>query len=587
MADHLRPQFFLARDNGTIAPLIPVDELPHHIRIEGISRNILINETEGMTCVGTIPARHQQYKVINLNDTPAPSIDTLPESFSACSSVTESDSVVDQDHSILAPSEVSKNFTLSITPISEKGSSTQFGPTAGEVFPGPKKAYGIQEQKPNLDGEAQNISSYTMAKCSKPKTFPGSGEALRAKAYGRTEPLPAWKDTTALGFRLPPPGKKVYCSHWMSTGECDYAQQGCMYRHEMPIDIELLNYLGYQDIPKWYRERHGIGRLTAVPGSSAHVTGSSTKNAHLYSNWRADVGVNKARRAPTSVSVARSTSFGLRSPSNNGTTNLVCRTTTNPFPKAKTHESKFMDTSLLHEDVKGKNTSKDEQPRTLSLLNSRYAPIQPGQSTFTFISTSSASPDVQDLVTPTNLNSLQSPTLRNTLLVKEPPEQRNSIGRGASATRSRLNEQKTLTVDPHSFKRFSTDARRGSIASQITTFTDFESEAFAADAARKTQEAEQLQRMRAKMQAEEIENREQVRLKTHVFNADLTKKQASSAEEDRVGVQANRRDFLPVEAASATSCVLNKGARKHRDSKEARRKKSGRVEKAAVKSGGY
>lgn len=48
-------------------------------------------------------------------------------------------------------------------------------------------------------------------------------------------------------------GKKVYCTHWIRWGECDYTQQGCLYKHEMPDELTL-NSIGIRTIPKWFRD---------------------------------------------------------------------------------------------------------------------------------------------------------------------------------------------------------------------------------------------------------------------------------------------------------------------------------------------
>ena len=47
-------------------------------------------------------------------------------------------------------------------------------------------------------------------------------------------------------------GKKVYCTHWIRWGECDYTQQGCLYKHEMP-DEKKLHEIGIATYPRWYR----------------------------------------------------------------------------------------------------------------------------------------------------------------------------------------------------------------------------------------------------------------------------------------------------------------------------------------------
>ncbi len=49
-------------------------------------------------------------------------------------------------------------------------------------------------------------------------------------------------------------GKKIYCNYWLRKGECDYTQQGCMYKHEMPLDKATLASLGLREVPRWYRD---------------------------------------------------------------------------------------------------------------------------------------------------------------------------------------------------------------------------------------------------------------------------------------------------------------------------------------------
>lgn len=63
MSSSLRPQFFCTRPNGTVTPLIAVDELPSHISIRGVSRALSPNDTQGMTSLGTVNARNQTYVV--------------------------------------------------------------------------------------------------------------------------------------------------------------------------------------------------------------------------------------------------------------------------------------------------------------------------------------------------------------------------------------------------------------------------------------------------------------------------------------------------------------------------------------------
>ena len=49
-------------------------------------------------------------------------------------------------------------------------------------------------------------------------------------------------------------GKKIWCTYWMATGNCNYTQEGCKFKHEMPKDPEVLRALGFREIPAWYRQ---------------------------------------------------------------------------------------------------------------------------------------------------------------------------------------------------------------------------------------------------------------------------------------------------------------------------------------------
>lgn len=50
---------------------------------------------------------------------------------------------------------------------------------------------------------------------------------------------------------------KVYCSYWIRSGECDYTQQGCRYKHEMP-DKATLASIGFRTVPRWWQEKIAI-----------------------------------------------------------------------------------------------------------------------------------------------------------------------------------------------------------------------------------------------------------------------------------------------------------------------------------------
>ncbi|KAH8701921.1 hypothetical protein BGW36DRAFT_371845 [Talaromyces proteolyticus] len=64
----IRPQFFIVREEGTITPLVALDELPSDLTVRGVPRNMNPAETRGMTSLGTMPSRGAFYIVESLND---------------------------------------------------------------------------------------------------------------------------------------------------------------------------------------------------------------------------------------------------------------------------------------------------------------------------------------------------------------------------------------------------------------------------------------------------------------------------------------------------------------------------------------
>ncbi|EED17712.1 conserved hypothetical protein [Talaromyces stipitatus ATCC 10500] len=75
-------------------------------------------------------------------------------------------------------------------------------------------------------------------------------------------------------------GQKEYCSYWIRHGECMFQQQGCIYKHVMPMDPETMKKVGLNDIPPWYQKKFGVPSLR-----------SSGVNQN---NWRKPRGTQKA-----------------------------------------------------------------------------------------------------------------------------------------------------------------------------------------------------------------------------------------------------------------------------------------------------
>ncbi|KAN0075661.1 hypothetical protein V8E54_006931 [Elaphomyces granulatus] len=74
-----------------------------------------------------------------------------------------------------------------------------------------------------------------------------------------------------------PRRKKLFCSYWLRHGECDYEQQGCRFKHEMPTDLKTLEVLGLRDIPLWYREKYKLPSLLPFNHDSQPLTGDGNR----------------------------------------------------------------------------------------------------------------------------------------------------------------------------------------------------------------------------------------------------------------------------------------------------------------------
>ena len=80
-----------------------------------------------------------------------------------------------------------------------------------------------------------------------------------------------YDNTSFKNPSLPLRPPKEYCSFWLRRGECDYTQQGCKYKHEMPLDQETLERVGLKAVPRWfldkpreYKEKYVARKFIAV-----------------------------------------------------------------------------------------------------------------------------------------------------------------------------------------------------------------------------------------------------------------------------------------------------------------------------------
>ncbi|KAE8148984.1 hypothetical protein BDV25DRAFT_141249 [Aspergillus avenaceus] len=235
MSSQPRPQFFCARPNGTLTPLIAVDELPPNISLRGVPRTLSPNETQGMTSLGTVPSRAQVYVIDGVTAT------TTRTSANAGPRTRDFDLQTSLMR-LIADENVPANQRLALNTLLQQGiSQNWFAPSASS-----------------------------------------SGWLVPSGSGGTT----AGSSRQGAHYNA----KKEYCSYWIRHGECDYQQQGCLYKHEMPNDLSTLEKLGLRDIPRWYREKYGIPSL--LPNG----------HGHPRQQWKDDVadrGAMKSIQYPT------------------------------------------------------------------------------------------------------------------------------------------------------------------------------------------------------------------------------------------------------------------------------------------------
>ncbi|KAK1142590.1 hypothetical protein N8T08_007566 [Aspergillus melleus] len=225
MASSIRPQFFCTRPNGTLTPLIALDELPPHVSIRGAPRTLSPNETQGMTSLGTVSPRAQSYIVEGV-----PQVPTRAASANA------------NGHR-------SRDFDMQAA-LARLASDETIPPT-------------------------QRLAVNNMLQQGTPPSWSASSNWLVPGGSG---------GSGGGGSRQSNPlTKKEFCSYWIRHGECDYQQQGCLYKHEMPRDLPTLEKLGLRDIPRWFREKYNIPSL--VPSGHGHPRAQGGHGHH----WKEDL----------------------------------------------------------------------------------------------------------------------------------------------------------------------------------------------------------------------------------------------------------------------------------------------------------
>jgi hypothetical protein len=240
----LKPQFFISRPNGNMVPVIPIDEIPTNVVIQGVPRVLAAKDLAGMTSIGEHESRHAHYEV----------------------------EFVGMRNHVFDP-QTDRTTAGTTNKLVQSAQAELIGLIMDDGYHSPRKAYGIEERGTSTNTVSRSTShqTSTSSNISDPK--------CEANVCSVDEGLKNMSPLRATGT-------KEYCSFWLRRGECDYAQQGCLYKHEMPKDVEGLERVGLRDFPQWYRDMYKVRSLLAVPGSGAAGGPTNISRAKLDSSWR-------------------------------------------------------------------------------------------------------------------------------------------------------------------------------------------------------------------------------------------------------------------------------------------------------------
>lgn len=224
--------YFISRSNGTFVPLIPADELPYSVRLAGVPRAMNIEHSCGMSHVGTHAFTGQLFQL---------------------EPVDAAQHIIDRINTCHVNGAGFKQRPASSGPIlhlNEQGRPATRSPprsdqSAPQQLPVSATATTWRRVDDAASAKSQEIIDNIIAQGShssahKPET------ALRISRTPSSSPKSSFEQKD-----------KIYCSYWIRSGECDYTQQGCRYKHEMP-DKATLASIGFRTVPRWWQEKVAI-----------------------------------------------------------------------------------------------------------------------------------------------------------------------------------------------------------------------------------------------------------------------------------------------------------------------------------------
>lgn len=248
--------------------MIAVDELPSSIRIVGVPAIITPAGTQNMTSLGLKERSTERYVVLSADDS------VPPKSNQTIAAVTEKQPALEQEGPVkeyiqplkVEPAkkgEIEGKASEQVSANHDQGHRTVENmadePTSQDVESWRKTVHSdalVNENRPTTaivpeNGKEKRDEAAAAGK-NKDDEASSAGKASKSSHDSlANDNLPSKAAYGGMGTRGTL-GKKVYCTHWIRWGECDYTQQGCLYKHEMPDEAKL-HEIGIATYPRWFR----------------------------------------------------------------------------------------------------------------------------------------------------------------------------------------------------------------------------------------------------------------------------------------------------------------------------------------------
>ncbi|KAL8873566.1 MAG: hypothetical protein Q9174_000982 [Haloplaca sp. 1 TL-2023] len=248
MGSHPRPHFFISRPDHTITPLLAADELPSYVHIAGVRPVMTQADTQAMMSLGVKERSVGRYEV-HLDPSSA-SIDYGEHA--SISDASENPSTFQQFAGAQEYESSGDGMESAKRAEGQSGKETmRHSENKSQDNPDQGKPVDVENWRQDIKPVVMEEVEATQAKID---ALVAAGEDTSEEhAEAKTkEERPTRTLREKPGFV---PGKKVYCSHWIRTGECDFIQVGCLYKHEMPDDATL-RAIGIRVLPAWYCAAH-------------------------------------------------------------------------------------------------------------------------------------------------------------------------------------------------------------------------------------------------------------------------------------------------------------------------------------------